>query len=294
MPLKPAKTPKTATKLKLTTPKAPTPAESNKKAKDSAKPSKAKTPKEKKAKGEEEEETTSAPKKPEKPLDPAEEKAKKEREGMTDDSRIVRIRLTSIVLFLRHKLQKGFLSREQAPKEEEMKQMSDYIQKLENYGGELEVSVIRATKVNKVLKAIIKLNTIPKDEEFNFRKRAHDLLESWNKLLGSDGGDGGGSKDEPATNGDHKDEDAEAEPAPKVAAPTEAADAAAAEEAPLPEAPVEAKETIVEGMIDGPAASGAVAAEADKPADEVKNDAEETEPSTAAPAKTEMEGIETA
>ena len=180
--------------------------------------------------------------------------------------------------------------------------MSGYIDRLEEFGNELEVSIIRATKVNKVLKAIIKLNTIPKDEEFNFRKRSHDLLESWNKLLGTETADAGAStkEAEPSTNGAngvHKeDKEAEAEPAPKVAAPTAAADVA--EEKPLPEKPAEAKETIVDGLVDGPAASGAVAAEADKPAEEVKNDAKETEPSTAegkkeeeAP-KTEMEGVE--
>ena len=161
--------------------------------------------------------------------------------------------------------------------------MSGYIQKLEEYE-DLEVSIIRATKVNKVLKAIIKLNTIPKDEEFNFRKRSHDLLESWNKLLGADGPESGANKDDeqPTTNGVHKEEEkegsAEKEPAPKVAAPTEAADVK--KDTHLPDAPAEAKETIVDKLVEGDAVSGVVAAEADKPAEEVKNDAEETKPST--------------
>ena len=67
------------------------------------------------------------------------------------------------MLFLRHKLQKGFLTRDQAPQESEMAAMSNYIKKLEGYG-ELEAGIIRKTKINKVLKALIKLNTIPKDE----------------------------------------------------------------------------------------------------------------------------------
>jgi hypothetical protein len=86
------------------------------------------------------------------------------------------------ILFLRHKLQKGLLTRDQQPKEEEMKGMSEFISKLEGYA-ELEVSIIRATKINKVLKAILKLSEIPKEEEFNFKGRSKDLLDKWNKIL---------------------------------------------------------------------------------------------------------------
>ncbi|RMZ79226.1 hypothetical protein DV737_g3476, partial [Chaetothyriales sp. CBS 132003] len=124
---------------------------------------------------------------PEAPVDPEEARKARERE----------------VLFLRHKLQKGFLSRDQAPQEDDMPQMSNFIKKLENYQ-DLEVSIIRATKINKVLKALLKLNTIPKDEEFNFRKRSVELLGKW-KILGAEPHDAEvadkESKDTPTTNG---------------------------------------------------------------------------------------------
>lgn len=90
------------------------------------------------------------------------------------------------VLFLRHKLQKGLLTRDQEPKEEEMKLMSDYVTKLEGFP-DLEVSIIRATKINKVLKAILKLDNIPKEDEFKFKPRSQVLLDKWNKLLSADG-----------------------------------------------------------------------------------------------------------
>ncbi len=86
------------------------------------------------------------------------------------------------ILFLRQKLQKGLLTRDQEPKEEEMKSMSEFVSKLEGYA-DLEVSIIRATKINKVLKAILKMSSIPKEEEFNFKPRSQSLLEKWNKLL---------------------------------------------------------------------------------------------------------------
>jgi hypothetical protein len=86
------------------------------------------------------------------------------------------------VLFLRHKLQKGLLTRDQEPKEAEMKQMSEYVTTLEAFPN-LEVSIIRETKINKVLKAILKLENIPKEDEFKFKPRSQVLLDKWNKLL---------------------------------------------------------------------------------------------------------------
>ncbi|KAG0650649.1 hypothetical protein D0Z07_2721 [Hyphodiscus hymeniophilus] len=74
----------------------------------------------------------------------------------------------------------------QAPKEDEMKQMSEFVNKLEGYA-DLEVSIIRATKINKVLKAILKVQTIPLEEEFRFKPRSQSLLDKWNKLLASEG-----------------------------------------------------------------------------------------------------------
>ncbi|KAL3423557.1 PWWP domain-containing protein [Phlyctema vagabunda] len=112
-------------------------------------------------------ETVEAPKEPE--MTPEERRAKKEKE----------------ILFLRHKLQKGLLTKEQDPKEDEMKAMSEFVTKLEGYS-DLEVSIIRATKINKVLKAILKLNSIPKEEEFQFKPRSQSLLDKWNKLLANE------------------------------------------------------------------------------------------------------------
>lgn len=63
--------------------------------------------------------------------------------------------------------------------------MSEYILKLENLP-DLEVSIIRATKINKVLKAIIKMDSIPKEDEFNFKSRSQALLDQWNKILAAD------------------------------------------------------------------------------------------------------------
>ncbi|KAJ3494658.1 hypothetical protein NLG97_g3937 [Lecanicillium saksenae] len=88
------------------------------------------------------------------------------------------------VFFLRHKLQKGLLSKDAAPVETDMKNMAEYLAALEKYP-DLEASIIRETKINKVLKAILKIDTIPREEEFNFKKRSQGLLDKWNTLLAS-------------------------------------------------------------------------------------------------------------
>lgn len=169
------------------------------------------------------------------------------------------------------------MSRDQAPQESEMATMSNFIGKLENYG-DLEVSIIRSTKINKVLKALIKLNTIPKDEEFNFKSRSVDLLGRWNKALGADstadeaaGASGMGKEDQPTTNGVHKEDKESSEE--KKDASSAATDAVQGTET-TREASSDAKETVVDKMVDDEAPSGAVADEAEKSAEEVKADAD--------------------
>lgn len=88
-------------------------------------------------------------------------------------------------MYLRHKLQRGLLTREQQPREDEMEAMSSFITILEKFE-DLDVSIIRGTKINKVFKAILKLDSIPREEDFNFKKRSQALLDKWNKLLASD------------------------------------------------------------------------------------------------------------
>ena len=63
--------------------------------------------------------------------------------------------------------------------------MSGFLSELEAYP-DLEGSIIRATKIHKVLKAMIKLPSIPLDEEYDFRTRSHDLLAKWNEILSND------------------------------------------------------------------------------------------------------------
>ena len=44
--------------------------------------------------------------------------------------------------------------------------------------------LIQTTKITEVLRAIIKLPLVPRDEEYQFRRRSTDLLQKWNELIG--------------------------------------------------------------------------------------------------------------
>ena len=109
-PKRPKKAAPTPTKLKLTTPKTPNGVAGSKSASKStskSKTTKPKTPSRKKSKvkvdeDEDMEDTSESPKIEQKPLSMEELRKKREKE----------------ILYFRHKLQKGFLSRDQMPKEE--------------------------------------------------------------------------------------------------------------------------------------------------------------------------------
>ncbi|KAF2435864.1 hypothetical protein EJ08DRAFT_692439 [Tothia fuscella] len=129
------------------------------------------------------------------------------------------------ILYLRHKLQKGFLSRDQTPKSDEMPAMSEHLTQLEAHT-DLEPAIIKATKINKVLKGMVRLASIPREEEFTFKQRSESLLATWNKVLASDGDATPAA--EPATNGVSHDEKATPIEVPAVELP-KAAEAKAEE-----------------------------------------------------------------
>jgi hypothetical protein len=66
-----------------------------------------------------------------------------------------------------------------------MDALADHLTTLEGYT-DLEPEIIRDTKANKLLKVILKLSTIPRDEEFKFKERCKALLDTWAKILQSD------------------------------------------------------------------------------------------------------------
>ncbi|KAL1304017.1 hypothetical protein AAFC00_000458 [Neodothiora populina] len=139
-----------------------------------------------------------------------------EKEVLTDAQKLAK--RETAVLYLRHRMQRGFLTRDQIPKEEEMDTMAELFSQLEAFDN-IEPTILRKTKINKVLKGIVKLAFIPKEEEYHFKKRSNDLLAQWNTAL--DQSKAETPTDAPATDGEaktngeaaEKDEAAEAAPA---------------------------------------------------------------------------------
>lgn len=82
-----------------------------------------------------------------------------------------------------------------------MSTMAAHFDTLEQYQT-LEAHIIKNTKIHKVLKAIIKLDSVPMDDEYKFKERSHRLLQGWNKIL-ADGVESGNAtgKDVDVPNG---------------------------------------------------------------------------------------------
>lgn len=89
-----------------------------------------------------------------------------------------------------------------------MDAMAGLFTRLEAYP-DLEVSIIRATRINKVLKMIVKLPFIPRDEEFHFRRRSLNILSKWKSILDADAGAASAAehKGKPTANGVHKEDE---------------------------------------------------------------------------------------
>ena len=57
--------------------------------------------------------------------------------------------------------------------------MSGILYTLESRHADLEMDIICATKIHKVLKVMLRLESIPGDEKFHFKGRAERLLKKW-------------------------------------------------------------------------------------------------------------------
>lgn len=73
--------------------------------------------------------------------------------------------------------------KEQKPKADDMPAMAEFFTRLENFT-EMDASILRATRIHKLPKAIMRLEAIPREEEFDFKTRSAGLLDKWNKILG--------------------------------------------------------------------------------------------------------------
>ncbi|CAG8978379.1 hypothetical protein HYALB_00010398 [Hymenoscyphus albidus] len=86
------------------------------------------------------------------------------------------------VLSLRHEIQKGVLSPGQRPEIRDVERTSELLEKLESCSY-LDTSVIKRTKIDKVLKVMSKLPDRASLDDLIIQKRATTLLKEWNMRL---------------------------------------------------------------------------------------------------------------
>ncbi|KAE8454635.1 hypothetical protein EG329_000258 [Mollisiaceae sp. DMI_Dod_QoI] len=91
------------------------------------------------------------------------------------------LRMEKAVLYLRHKMQKGLLMSDRPIIEAELPEMSRLLSKLESFG-DLDFTIIRATKIHKVCKAVLRLDNVPGDDMYQFKARFAALYERYSKI----------------------------------------------------------------------------------------------------------------
>ncbi|KAF2224943.1 hypothetical protein BDZ85DRAFT_294777 [Elsinoe ampelina] len=159
---------------------------------------------------------------------PKKKAEKVEEEDLPEEVRLER--REKAIFYLRHRLQKGFLSNDTPPKDDEMPQMDEFFRELEKQTN-LEGSIIRNTKIHKVLKNILRLDNIPQDEKYDFKKRSSAMLDHWSDALNAPAESKSEAK--PATNGEKKLDEPAKENGEKGAAAEEKAEVKEPAEAPV-------------------------------------------------------------
>lgn len=88
--------------------------------------------------------------------------------------------LAKILRSIRHRLQRAFIVENPAPTSEEFPVLSRYISRLGEIP-DLEASIMKSSKIKKVLTAIYRKPVIAEDATYGFRVRIGKILELWNK-----------------------------------------------------------------------------------------------------------------
>lgn len=93
----------------------------------------------------------------------------------------------------RHKVQKVFLGKDATINPEDMPSADATFKTVEEYDG-MTAEHLRTTKIGKVMKRVMQLSEIPRDDEFHFKDRAEKLCAKWGAIMA--GGDSTHAKEE--------------------------------------------------------------------------------------------------
>lgn len=84
----------------------------------------------------------------------------------------------------RHKLQRAFLSGKSLPTAEDMDQHDETFRAIEEYKG-MTIEALSYSKIGKVMKKIVTLEGIPRNDELKITERAKKLMDGWTDFIDS-------------------------------------------------------------------------------------------------------------
>jgi hypothetical protein len=90
---------------------------------------------------------------------------------------------TSKVQTFRAKLQRGLLQRKDEPTEEELKICSGVLKELEDFSPLITTELLKVSKLHKVLRAILKVDSLRNPYNFQFHERAGNLIVAWSDFI---------------------------------------------------------------------------------------------------------------
>ena len=123
-----------------------------------------------------------------KPEKPTSKSATAATNGGEDKSEEILDPETKKVKEWRHKVQKAFLGKDNTINPEDMPSADATFKVVEEYDG-MTAEHLRTTKIGKVMKRVMQLSEIPRDDEFHFKDRAEKLCAKWGAIMA--GGEGG-------------------------------------------------------------------------------------------------------
>lgn len=121
----------------------------------------------------------------------------------------------------RHKVQKVFLTKDGTINAEEMPQADSTFKVIEEYDA-MTADALRTTKIGKVMKRVMQLSQIPRDDEYHFKDRAEKLCARWGAIMAGDAPKDAANEEPAKENGDAS---AHVDAEPKSEAEAPAADA---------------------------------------------------------------------
>ncbi|KAI9864282.1 MAG: hypothetical protein M1813_003200 [Trichoglossum hirsutum] len=97
----------------------------------------------------------------------------------------------ALIRFIRHRIQKALLFFMSHPTEEPdeaiLTRLAEHFAKLEGYT-HIDEETFQYSKIHKVIREVDKLPSVPGDNKYHFKRRAHDLLLRWKKPLATNPG----------------------------------------------------------------------------------------------------------